>query len=116
MSRQAVTKWETGASRPSTENLQSLSRLYNVPLEYLLDESEDELPAPAAESGQERCIQKKGKRWIRLLAIGTIVLAVLVCGLVWYGNRQKEDGVDLHSIQGEDSTFSEGPDFDLNFE
>ena len=47
VSRQAVTKWETGTSRPSIENLQSLSRLYNVPLEYLLDESEDELPAPA---------------------------------------------------------------------
>ena len=39
VSRQAVTKWETGTSRPSIENLQSLSRLYNVPLEYLLDES-----------------------------------------------------------------------------
>ena len=38
VSRQAVTKWETGQSRPSTENLQSLSKLYNVPLEYLLDE------------------------------------------------------------------------------
>ena len=49
VSRQAVTKWETGQSRPSTENLQSLSKLYNVPLEYLLDESEDELPAPAPE-------------------------------------------------------------------
>ena len=47
VSRQAVTKWETGTSRPSIENLQSLSRLYNVPLEYLLDESGDELPAPA---------------------------------------------------------------------
>ena len=43
VSRQAVTKWETGTSRPSIENLQSLSRLYNVPLEYLLDESGDEL-------------------------------------------------------------------------
>lgn len=48
VSRQAVTKWETGTSRPSIENLQSLSRLYNVPLEYLLDESEDELPAPGS--------------------------------------------------------------------
>lgn len=30
VSRQAVTKWETGTSRPSIENLQSLSRLYNI--------------------------------------------------------------------------------------
>lgn len=63
VSRQAVTKWETGTSRPSIENLQSLSRLYNVPLEYLLDESEDELPAPApaapaAEKGPEQKVEK----------------------------------------------------------
>ena len=62
VSRQAVTKWETGTSRPSIENLQSLSRLYNVPLEYLLDESGDELPAPAApaaERAPEQKVQKK---------------------------------------------------------
>lgn len=121
VSRQAVTKWETGLSRPSTENLQSLSKLYNVSLEYLLNENEDELPAPApmapnAEGVQERGMKEKRKCWIRLLVIGAIVLAVLICVLFWYGNRQKEDGVDLHSIQGEDSTFSEEPEFDLNFE
>lgn len=121
VSRQAVTKWETGQSRPSTENLQSLSKLYNVSLEYLLNENEDELPAPSpmapnAEGEQERGMKEKRKRWIGLLVIGTIVLAMLVCFLFWYGNRQKEDGVDLHSIQGEDCTFSEEPDFDLNLE
>ena len=68
VSRQAVTKWETGTSRPSIENLQSLSRLYNVPLEYLLDESGDELPAPAAPAAErvpEQKVQKKEKQWIR---------------------------------------------------
>ena len=58
VSRQAVTKWETGTSRPSIENLQSLSRLYNVPLEYLLDESGDELPAPAAPAAERAPEQK----------------------------------------------------------
>ena len=96
VSRQAVTKWETGTSRPSIENLQSLSRLYNVPLEYLLDESE--------------------KQWMRLLVIGAVVLALLVCFLFWYGRGQKENGLDLHSIQGEESTLLEEPDFNLNWE
>ena len=123
VSRQAVTKWETGLSRPSTENLQSLSKLYNVPMGYLLDESENELPAPApaapaAESGPEPEAQKKGKRWIRrlVLVIGTIVLTLLVCVLFLYGSRQKENDLDLHSIQGEDSTILDEPDFNLNFE
>ena len=88
VSRQAVTKWETGTSRPSIENLQSLSRLYNVPLEYLLDESGDEVPAPApaapaAERGPEQKTQKKEKQWMRWLVIGAVVLALLLCFLVW---------------------------------
>ena len=37
VSRQAVSGWEAGTSRPSTENLQSLSRLFNIPLETLLN-------------------------------------------------------------------------------
>ena len=119
VSRQAVTKWETGTSRPSIENLQSLSRLYNVPLEYLLDESGDELPAPAApaaERAPEQKVQKKEKQWMRLLVIGAVVLALLVCFLFWYGRGQKENGLDLHSIQGEESTLLEEPDFNLNWE
>ena len=121
VSRQAVTKWETGTSRPSIENLQSLSRLYNVPLEYLLDESRDELPAPApaapaAEKGPEQTVQKKEKQWIRPLMIGAVVLALLVCFLFWYGRGQKENELDLHSIQGEVHTSSEVPKFNLDWE
>lgn len=125
VSRQAVSRWEAGESRPSTDNLQALSKLYHVPLDYLLNEREDELPAPApvapetsaADSGQpEREAQKKRNRRIRLLVMGAIVLAVLICFLLWHGSRQSEDGVNLHSIQGEDSAFLEEPEFDLNFE
>ena len=102
-------------------NLQSLSRLYNVPLEYLLDESRDELPAPApaapaAEKGPEQTVQKKEKQWIRPLMIGAVVLALLVCFLFWYGRGQKENELDLHSIQGEVHTSSEVPKFNLDWE
>lgn len=36
VSRQAVSKWERGASDPSTSNLIELARLYGVPAEELL--------------------------------------------------------------------------------
>ena len=35
VSRQAVAKWENGKSRPSTENLLALSKLYGIPPEEL---------------------------------------------------------------------------------
>ena len=44
VSRQAVSRWEAGDSRPSTENLQALCKLYNVKLDDLLDESNEEVP------------------------------------------------------------------------
>lgn len=36
ISRQAVTKWELGQSKPSARNLQALAELYQVPVEELL--------------------------------------------------------------------------------
>lgn len=49
VSRQAISGWEAGTSRPSTENLQSLSRLFNIPLETLLDDTAEAEPAAAPE-------------------------------------------------------------------
>ena len=36
VSRQAVSKWETGSSEPSTSNLIAISKLYNVSAEEIL--------------------------------------------------------------------------------
>lgn len=37
ISRQAVSKWESGASDPSTSNLLALAKLFGVPAEELLN-------------------------------------------------------------------------------
>ena len=37
VSRQAVSKWETGATDPSTANLIALAKLYGVPAQQLLE-------------------------------------------------------------------------------
>lgn len=39
VSRQAISRWETGAAIPSSENLKYLSDLYSVSLDYLLSDS-----------------------------------------------------------------------------
>ena len=45
VSRQTVSKWETGAALPSAENLLALSRLYGVPVDALLNGKAEE-PVP----------------------------------------------------------------------
>lgn len=39
VSRQAVSRWESGASAPSMENLRALANLYHTSLDWLCDES-----------------------------------------------------------------------------
>ena len=40
VSRQAVSKWETGTAEPSTSNLLALTKLYNISAEELLQQAQ----------------------------------------------------------------------------
>ena len=45
LSRQAVQKWESGAARPDMHNLVTLSRLFQVSLDWLVTGAEPDDPA-----------------------------------------------------------------------
>ena len=69
VSKQAISGWEAGTSRPSTENLQSLSRLFNIPLETLLDDTAEADLRRRQRSFRQRSRQKKRARdrdWERI--------------------------------------------------
>lgn len=51
VSRQAVSKWENGASDPSTSNLCELAKLYGVPVEELLNAIRYEEPPQEGGAG-----------------------------------------------------------------
>ena len=79
VSRQAVSRWEAGDSRPSIENLQALCKLYNVKLDDLLDESNEEVPIEKPECQKVECdIERKdkGKRhvWAKRGVIAAMIL------------------------------------------
>lgn len=69
VSRQAISSWEAGASRPSVDNLQCLSKLYNIPLEVLLDDTAEaeplaETPVNKAVDVQKFCMEcEKESSW-----------------------------------------------------
>ena len=58
VTRQAVQKWEAGASRPDMDNLAALARYFNVTLDYLV--TGEEPPAPAA---QTTIVNNYYQRW-----------------------------------------------------
>lgn len=75
VSRQAVSRWETGIVKPSTENLKYLGALYNVPLEYLLNDDAPE-PGSEAKSAGEAANHQKKDNYMGLLAIGILIAAI----------------------------------------
>lgn len=54
LSRQAVSRWETGAAAPDIEKVAELSRLFHVTTDYLLLEEEPEPSFPRAEPKQTK--------------------------------------------------------------
>ena len=87
VSRQAVSRWETGAAAPSTENLVELARLYGVTLYALVNG-----PAPAAASTAGEAPRRKIQwGWITAAALALILAAVIAaCALHDVGERDSE--------------------------
>lgn len=100
VSRQAVSRWETGRAKPSTEKLIALSRLYGVPLDELVGGE----PA-RAESGAENVeAPAPPRRWIAAGALALAVLAAIIGAyLIWRG---ESDGqiIDSDDMEREEIT------------
>lgn len=121
VSRQAVSRWEAGTSKPSTDNIRLLCKIYDVTIDYLLDESEDEPPeivpiGPSVESRPVREILEKKNLWIKWLVISFIAFALLVSGYYLYENSHQESFVNLHEIQKQEDVLDENSKFNLNWE
>ena len=43
VSRQAISKWEVGSTVPTTDNLIAISRIYSISVDYLMNQSDQEL-------------------------------------------------------------------------
>ena len=114
VSRQAVSKWEAGASKPSTENLKTLAALYDVPLEYLLNEDD---PGPAhvgRRTGENTEVghHKKPKRFA-LMLIGIGIMAVALWA-VFFLSRGDEPNQMSHMNRSEVEEDNTG-NFELEF-
>ena len=51
VSRQAISKWERDNGYPEPEKIVRMSKIFNVTLDYLLNDEGTQTPEPAAEQG-----------------------------------------------------------------
>ena len=96
ISRQAVSRWETGEAVPDTEKIIQLSKLFHVSTDYLLlDEIEEPLADENPANIQTNSTKEK-RRHLRiyfgkcLLIIGLIALASTLIGAGVYSNSLNE--------------------------
>ena len=96
ISRQAVSRWETGEAVPDTEKIVQLSRLFQVSTDYLLlDEIKEPLTGQNP-TGIQTGPAKEKRRHLRiyfgkcLLVIGLIALAAILIGAGVYADSLNE--------------------------
>ena len=75
ISRQAVSRWETGEATPETEKIIQLSRLFGVSTDYLLLEELEKIDSSICSMNQQADSLKKCHRNFQL-TIGKILFAV----------------------------------------
>ena len=112
VSRQSVSKWETGQALPSAENLKALSKLYNVSLDWLMNDEEYTAKTEVTIL-TEKSNEPEPKRFGKKILIGGITLvAVVLCIFLFLRLQQKNNHWDLEDLTGEsvyvapDHTFS----------
>ncbi len=116
VSRQAISKWETGRALPSMEKLKYLSELFGVSVDYLLNDDMTEEPKPkeqepapepqTEEAQTEEAVvpeKEKGKP-VKWKYIAALLLTVLLIGLLIgvFVGKYSERHISIVDIPGEE--------------
>lgn len=118
VSRQTISRWETGTSVPTTENLMRLSTLYSVSLDELV--KEDWTPPEPGKQAEPEPIEPEPLVWglpkperrklLRWPALKAVILAVvLAAGIaigIWFSHRKDGNVISTADMEGEVIDFS----------
>lgn len=85
VSRQTISKWESGISAPSTENLISIGKLFKVPINTLVD---DELSLePHSTSCKARGRPHEAVTSLRMKSVGIVICILIFLVGIFLGTR-----------------------------
>ena len=100
VSRQAISRWESGMALPSTDNLKCLGALYGVPVDYLINEATER---PVSEGDNKEIEnQQRRKRLLRIVAIISVILIGTVFFYIVVSFREKKtETIPIEDLQME---------------
>ena len=90
ISRQAISKWESGAAMPDTENVVAISRLFGVSTDYLLhDDYAGDQDIPAVKDREASLKKRHSWEMVMMVLIGIQALAFFwqLAGSLIYQNH-----------------------------
>ena len=119
VSRQAVSRWESGDATPSMDKLKTLAKIYGVSLDWLCSDVADEKPE-VAESSEDNetnnataSAEDKEKRKIRYIAIA-LAVGVITFACIWVAMRPENDERPGKQIEDMKNENVDMPDQGIN--
>ena len=80
VSRQAISKWESGTSIPESDKLIAISNFFNVSLDYLMKEDNDQSKdTPQTEQSESAQVADRTQRSVGFF----ICISGIICLIVW---------------------------------
>ena len=105
VSRQAISRWESGTALPSTDNLRCLSSLYEVPIDYLIKEDSERKSDPDNEPVPDK-LQHKNKKTVAIIVAALV--GILAIGILCYFlTRHNEKYIDIDVVDAESDQWDE---------
>ena len=120
VSRQAVSRWESGQSKPSTEKLLALAKIYDVSLDWLCSDVADEKTFEGVESSEDNetnnvttSTEDKKKQKIRYIAIA-LAVGVITLACIWFATRPENEEMPGKQIEDMQNENVDVPDQGVN--
>lgn len=110
VSRQAVSRWESGAAAPGIDSLKALSKLYGVSLDYLLNDDAEETPkaeeTPVVTPKEQDFLVISKKRAALILCgfLAVVAIVVGICMTLFPKQEEKPKSIEewKHEIDFEE--------------
>lgn len=109
VSRQAISRWETGAVQPLADSVKSLAQVFQVSTDYLLnDDLDTPTPPPTAQPTptpqEEPTPTRKHRKWLlalAALAAAAVLVLVTAAGTMAYLRWEEDHPVSMYDVLSE---------------
>lgn len=119
VSRQAVSRWESGDTTPSMDKLKELAKIYGVSLDWLCSDATDgksleEVVVPVEDNGTSNATTSaENKKKIRYAVIA-LVAGVIILTCTWFATRPKNNEMDGTQFEDMENEIVDIPDQVVN--